>query len=173
VAFSDGTYGVAIVGGQLCTKPPGYTGSGSPKPPTGVAMGTTLVAITGDGGTTWTARGSLDIQPFGIGAAPGFWTVAGSTNCGQPHPVVMISHDNGTHWSTQRLPAPCFAISLAAPGTIWLNCQDSLLVTRDGAASWTKYRFTQGVPWVHATDRDEAWAYGPPGALWRTMDGGL
>ena len=173
VAFSDSTHGVAIVGGQLCTKPPGYTGSGSGKPPAGVAQGTTLVAITGDGGTTWTARGSLDIQPFGIGAAPGFWTVAGSTNCGQPHPVVMISHDNGKHWSTQRLPAPCFAISLAAPGTIWLNCQDSLLVTGDGAASWTKYRFTQGVPWVLATGREEAWAYGPPGALWRTMDGGL
>src|SRR5437588_254711 len=173
VAFSDGTYGVAIVGGQLCTKPPGYTGSGSGKPPTGVAQGTTLVAITGDGGTTWTARGSLDIQPVGIGAAPGFWTVAGSTNCGQSHPVVMISHDDGKHWSTQRLPAPCFAISLAAPGTIWLNCQDSLLVTRDGAASWTKYRFTQGVPWVLATGRDATWAYGPPGALWHPSDAGL
>ena len=173
VAFSDSTHGVAIVGGQLCTKPPGYTGSGSGKPPAGVAQGTTLVAITGDGGTTWTARGSLDIQPFGVGAAPGFWAVAGSTNCGPPHPVVMISHDDGKHWSAQRLLTACFDISVAAPATIWLNCGDEPLMTRDGAMTWTQYRFPGGVPSVLAIGGDEAWAYGPEGAIWHTMDGGL
>ncbi|HEV3097034.1 MAG TPA: hypothetical protein VG104_07800 [Candidatus Dormibacteraeota bacterium] len=173
VAFSDSTRGVAIVGGQLCTKPPGYTGSGTEKPPVGVPQGTTVVAITGDGGTSWTTRGSLDVQPSGIGTVPGFWAVAGSTNCGAPHPVVMISRDDGKHWSTQRLLTACFDISVASPTTIWLNCGDQLLMTRDGAITWTQYRFPGGVPSVLAVGRDEAWAYGPEGALWHTIDGGL
>jgi photosystem II stability/assembly factor-like uncharacterized protein len=173
VAFSESTRGVAIVGGQFCTKPPGYAGSGLGQPPAGVTQGTTVVAITSDGGTTWTARGSLDIQPIGMGAGQGFWVISGSTNCSAPHPVVMISRDGGKHWSTQRLLAACFDISVAAPATIWLNCGDGMLLTRDGAMTWTRYRFPSGVPSVLAIGGDEAWAYGPAGALWRTMDGGL
>lgn len=39
--------------------------------------------------------------------------------------------------------------------------------------TWTKYRFAQGVPWVLAIGRDEAWGYGPAGALWHPTDAGL
>jgi photosystem II stability/assembly factor-like uncharacterized protein len=85
----------------------------------------------------------------------------------------MISHDDGKHWSTQRLLRACFDISVAAPATIWLNCGDELLMTRDGAMTWTQYRFPGGVPSVLALGGDEAWAYGPEGALWHTTDGGL
>jgi photosystem II stability/assembly factor-like uncharacterized protein len=171
-AFADSTHGVAIVGAQTCVKPPGYTGSGTEKPPIGVPQGLATIAVTSDGGTTWEARGSLDVQAWGVGATPDFWVISGSTGCATPRQVLMISRDNGTHWATQRLPTACFSISVAAPATIWLNCPDYLLVTRDGAITWTKYRFAQGVPWVLATGRDQAWAYGPAGALWRTRDGG-
>jgi photosystem II stability/assembly factor-like uncharacterized protein len=172
-AFADSTHGMAIIGAQNCVKPPGYTGSATGTPPAGVPQGIATVALTIDGGTSWTARGSLDIQAWGAAAASGFWAITGSTGCtAPPGQVVMISRDNGTHWATQRLPTACFAISVAAPNTIWLNCQDWLLVTRDGAMTWTKYRFAQGLPSVLATGRDEAWAYGPAGALWHTTDGG-
>jgi photosystem II stability/assembly factor-like uncharacterized protein len=171
-AFADSTHGMAIVGGQNCVKPPGYTGSATGKPPIGVPQGAATVAVTVDGGATWTTRGTLDILPWGAGAAPGMRAIAGTTACAGPGPVLMISRDDGRHWATQRLPESCLSISVGASGTIWLNCQDSLLVTRDGAMTWTKYRFAQGVPWVLATGRDEAWAYGPAGALWHTTDGG-
>jgi photosystem II stability/assembly factor-like uncharacterized protein len=172
-AFADSTHGMAIIGAQNCVKPPGYTGSATGTPPAGVPQGIATVAVTVDGGISWTARGSLDIQAWGAAAASGFWAITGSTGCtAPPGQVLMISRDNGTQWATQRLPTACFAISVAAPNTIWLNCQEWLLLTRDGAMTWTKYRFAQGLPSVLATGRDEAWAYGAVGALWHTTDGG-
>lgn len=171
-AFSDSAHGVAVVGAETCVKPPGYIGPDSGKPVVGVPSGNATVAVTTDGGTTWTARGSLNIMPWGVGAAPTLWAIAGSTACGPPRQVLLTSRDEGSHWAMQGLPTFCDALGVAAAETIWLGCADSLLISQDGAATWTRYRFPSGPPSFLLTGSSEAWAFGPAGALWHTTTGG-
>ncbi len=165
IAFRDREHGLALGGLTL--------GGGD-----GCAEATMLA--TSDGGAIWHHQGSLGMTVVSVayngslavaaGSACNISSIAISTNSGQTWSVVSTGGPRGPVW--------VYLWSVAMVCAHLMPGRQYLLLSHDGGAHWlpagegpasANY---QEVSSVVVTAASALWASGPPGALWRTTDGG-
>jgi photosystem II stability/assembly factor-like uncharacterized protein len=99
---------------------------------------------------------------------------------------LAITEDAGAKWEVHALPFPQDYCRLDATAlrTFWMYCRasregapSSVLVSNDGAGTWTRYALPEASTWasIAAVSEREAWLspiWFVGNGLWRTTDGG-
>jgi len=126
-------------------------------------------------------RGSLGMIVLGL-AYDGTLAVAVGSEDGQD--ALAVSTDGGRSWAISTAGDElCGAVgSFGATVAMWCSSLHSpgqqVLVSRDGGRRWEQAGAAPAIAgyassgWIAVTGRSTLWASGPPGALWRSTDGG-
>jgi photosystem II stability/assembly factor-like uncharacterized protein len=162
VAFSDARHGLAV-------------GLAEPNQ-------TSVVVATANGGRSWQVRGSLGMIVLGL-AYDGTLVVAVGSEGGQD--ALAVSTDTGRNWAISTTGDDlCGAVgAFGTTVAMWCSRLDrpgqQVLVSRDGGRRWEQAGEAQPMAAyassgsIVVTGRNALWASGPPGALWRSTDGGV
>jgi photosystem II stability/assembly factor-like uncharacterized protein len=140
------------------------------------------VTASVDGGRSWQVRGTLAMIVLGLGYQGALAVAVGSED---GRDAIAVSTDSGHRWSISTTGDDICGPVSALDGTVAMWCSSlhspgqQLLVSRDAGRNWqragrvppsTGYALSGSVV---VTSRTTIWASGPPGALWRSTDGGV
>lgn len=131
----------------------------------GMAYSVTYLAVTTNGGRTWTTRPNLPLGYASLACPSSTVCYAAGTTPHAAQWLIYLTRDGARHWQPLTLPAQ--TVSLTGPscpavetcyvgaqmgavttssGTNTICCGFALLVTRDGGATWSVRRAVDRVP---------------------------